>query len=55
MNRVQIQEAVRTTPLTAADLAAYRDRGYVIAGRLLSDAQVSTSRARPFTNIWSGS
>jgi phytanoyl-CoA hydroxylase len=40
MSQAQTQEAVRLTPLTTAELAAYRDLGYVIPGRLLSDAQV---------------
>jgi ectoine hydroxylase-related dioxygenase (phytanoyl-CoA dioxygenase family) len=40
MSQVTTADAVRTTPLTSAELATYRERGFVVPGRLLSEEQV---------------
>jgi ectoine hydroxylase-related dioxygenase (phytanoyl-CoA dioxygenase family) len=44
MSEVDTVEVVRRAPLTDAELATYRERGYLIPGRLLSSDQVEQLR-----------
>jgi ectoine hydroxylase-related dioxygenase (phytanoyl-CoA dioxygenase family) len=42
MSLLQTLHSVRTTPLTSKELTSFRERGFVVPGRLLADEQVET-------------